>query len=144
MTVTDFFKDSKSWRQSGEGANNLEMGEHRDNETIEGHERITDDVEYDMIDVYGRMTLGTFKTEGAVEEFLMENPQYRRPGVKIIPTLTFRDIGSLNHIMLCISKIYDTNKKNWFDNKIVDEIAKEFIEKIDNIRSDRSVIGYIQ
>lgn len=134
MPVTDFFRDSKSWKQLKE---NHEM-------PVEYHGRITEKVEYDIIDTYGHRIIKTFGTEENADEFLVANPKYMRPGVKIIPTLTFRDIGSLNHIMSCMSKIYDTDKKNWFDNKIVDEIVREFIDKIDVIRSDMSVKGYVQ
>ena len=105
--------------------------------------RITENVEYDIIDKRNKIIIGTFKTHDDAEGFLIESPQYRSAGTEIVPTLTHRDIHSMNYLMKCMSDIYSTNKKIWFDNEILDKIAREFIEKIDDIRSNKSVIGYI-
>ena len=109
----------------------------------EAKEFITEEVEYVLIDTKRHVILGIFKTKEGAEQFLINNPIYRLPEVKIMPTLTFRDVGSLDYIMTCMSKIYDLDKKRFFDNEVINKIAEDFVEKIDVIRSDRSVISYI-
>lgn len=104
---------------------------------------ITEEVKYDVIDTKNNVLLLSFKTREGAEGFLIINPVYRTPFIKIVPTLTFRDISSLDYLMTCLSTIYNTDKKNWFDNEIVNKFAQEFLEKIDDIRSNESVEGYI-
>lgn len=105
---------------------------------------IINSVKYQVIDTQKLIILGTFDTSEGAEIFLIENPIYRRPEIKTIPTLTFEDIKSLSHVLRCMSEIYDEDNKTWFDNKIVNKIARDFIEKIDDIQSSRSVEDYIQ
>ena len=105
--------------------------------------RVTENVEYDVIDKRNKVLLGKFETMEGAEGFLMNNPIYRHPGIEIVPTLTHRDVKSLDYIMSCMSHIYDIPKKNWADNQILDSIIKDFVDKIDTIRSDKSIIGYI-
>lgn len=105
--------------------------------------RITENVEYDLIDTKNKILLLSFETQEEVEGFLINNPLYRTPFIKIVPTLTFRDISSLDYLMTCLSTIYNTDKKNWFDNEIMNKFAREFLEKIDDIRSNETVEGYI-
>jgi hypothetical protein len=105
---------------------------------------ITNNVQYRIIDTHILIIIGTFDTQEKAEDFLIDNPIYRRPEIKILPTLTSRDIMSLDYIVRCLSDIYDADNKIWFDNKIVNEIAKDFLEKIDDIRSNKSVKNYIR
>lgn len=104
---------------------------------------ITKDVKYQIIDTQKKVILGSFDSEDGAELFLIENPIYRRPQIKMVPTLTHRDIISLDILMKCFSDIYESDDKTWFDNKIVNKIAREFLEKIDDIRSSESVIDYL-
>ncbi len=104
---------------------------------------ITNSVKYQVIDTQKLTILGTFDTPEGAEIFLIENPIYRRPEIKTIPTLTHKDIKSLGHIMRCMSEIYEEDNKTWFDNKVVNKIVRDFIEKIDDIRSSKSVEDYI-
>jgi len=104
--------------------------------------RITENVEYDIIDTKNKVLLLSFKTPEGAEGFLIANPIYRIPQIKIVHTLTFRDISSLDYLMTCLSTIYNTDKKNFFNNQIVNKFAQEFLEKIDDIRSNESVEGY--
>lgn len=106
--------------------------------------RITENVEYDIIDTKRYKIHGTFRAMDLAERFLAEEPIYRKPEIKIIPTLTYRDINSLDYLMTCSSIIYDTNKKNWSDNDILNKIIRDFVEKIDDIRSAKTVKGYIE
>ena len=105
--------------------------------------RITENVEYDIIDTKRYKRYGTFRAMDLAERFLAEEPIYRSPEIKIIPTLTYRDINSLDYLMTCMSTIYDVNKKNWSNNDILDKIIREFVEKIDDIHSAKTVKGYI-
>ena len=105
---------------------------------------ITNSVKYQVIDTQRLVILGTFDTPEGAEIFLINNPMYRRPEIKTIPTLTHKDIKSLSHIMRCMSEIYEEDNKAWFDNKIVNKIVRDFIEKIDDIQSSKSVEDYIQ
>lgn len=105
--------------------------------------RITENVEYDIIDKRNKVNLGSFKTKEDAEGFLINNPVYRSAQTEIVPTLTYRDMESLDYMMKCMSYIYNIKKKNWADNEELDKIMKDFVEKIDIIRSDKSVIGYI-
>ena len=109
----------------------------------EGTDFITEVEKYNILDTRRKILLGTFDTEEAAGQFLINNPTYRKPEIKIIPTLTYKDMMSLAHLIGCLSDIYDTNKKTWFDNKIANKIAEEFVEKIDDIRSSESVEDYI-
>ena len=104
---------------------------------------ITKGVKYQIIDTQRKVILGSFDTEDGAQIFLAENPIYRRPEIKTIPTLTHRDIMSLDNILKSLSDIYDEDNKTWFDNKIVNKIARDFLEKIDDIRSSKSVEDYI-
>ena len=104
---------------------------------------ITEVEKYSIVDTRQKVLLGIFDTEEGADQFLIDNPIYRRSEIKIIPTLTFRDAMSLTHLMRCLSDIYDTDKRTWFDNKVANEIAKDFVEKIDDIRSSKSVKDYI-
>lgn len=105
--------------------------------------RITDNVEYDIMDTRRHIIIGTFMAPDLAERFLAEEPIYRGPEIKIIPTLTYRDVNSLDYLVSCMSTIYETNKRNWSDNEILNKIIKEFLEKIDDINSGKSVEGYI-
>lgn len=105
---------------------------------------ITKDVEYHLIDMQRRIILGTFSTQEAAEGFLINNPIYRKPEIKIIPTLTYRDMISLDYLVTCMSTIYNVNKKNWSDNNVLNKIMREFVEKIDDIRSTKSVKDYMR
>lgn len=105
--------------------------------------RITENVEYDLIDTKNKILLLSFDTQEGAEGFLINNPIYRIPQIKIVPTLTFRDTNSLNYLMTCLSTIYNTDKKNWFDNEVVNKFAQEFLERIDDIRSNETVEGYV-
>ena len=59
-------------------------------------DNITKTVKYQIIDKQKKMILGSFDTEDGAELFLIENPQYRRPEIKTVPTLTYRDKISLD------------------------------------------------
>ena len=107
-------------------------------------DNITENVKYQVKDINRLVILGFFDTIEGAQNFLIDNPIYRRPEIKIIPTLTFRDMMSLDHMMSCLSDVYDEHKKTWFDNKVVNEIARDFVDKIDDIRSSKSVKDYIQ
>ena len=105
--------------------------------------RITENVEYDIIDTKRHKRHGSYRAMDLAERFLATESIYRSPDIKIIPTLTYRDINSLDYLMTCMSTIYDINKQNWSDNEIIDNIIREFVEKIDDIRSAKTVQGYI-
>lgn len=104
-------------------------------------DNITENVKYQIVDTQRSIILGNFDTQEGAEIFLFNNPTYRP--IKIIPTLTFKDMKSLDHIMRCFSEIYEEENKTWFDNKIVNTMVREFIENIDDIRSSKSVKDYI-
>lgn len=104
---------------------------------------ITEVEKYSIVDKQRKVLLGIFDTEEGADQFLINNPTYRKSEIKIIPTLTFRDMMSLTKLMGCLSDIYDVDKRTWFDNKVANEIAKDFVEKIDDIRSSKSVKDYI-
>lgn len=134
MSVTDFFIDASTYNRSNISPLSSD---------IKDSEIVTNEIKYNIIDVQKNVLLATFESEDKAEMFLINNPVYRRPEIKIIPTLTFRDMNSLDRLMKCFSEIYDPAKKTWFDNDIVNEMAVEFIEKIDDIKSNKSVKGYI-
>ena len=108
------------------------------------YDNVTDNVKYQLIDTQKLIELASFDSQEKAEDFLIDNPIYRKPGIKVIPTLTHRDMESLQYVMECLSDIYDDKNNIWFDNKVLNEIAKDFLEKLDEIMSSKSVKDYIQ
>lgn len=106
-------------------------------------EEITDEVAYNIIDVQRDVLLANFKTKEGAEGFIIDNPIYRRPEVKIIPSITKKDMNSLGYLIRCMSTIYDVHTKKFFNNEVIEKIAREFLTKIDDIESNRSVRNYV-
>lgn len=105
--------------------------------------RVTSEVEYDIIDVQRKVLLGSFKTHEGADTFLINNPIYRRLEIKIVPTLTHKDLKNLNNLFICISNIFDMKKMILFDNKILNTMVEDFLSDIENIKSNKTVENYI-